>query len=244
MGRHADYFAAQIPQTFKGPWGQKFVDSLGAVLDWTADMAEAARDCALILNCPPDAVPFHADERGVEPLVGEHVESWRERVHAAWDFWSGASREHIRDHLRLYVGEAALEIYDVANDAWLDGATVGYDNHEDHWQRFWVVVPEGHRWELLETGEGLVIGPQTTVGTTMTSDELQRIRWHSRKKTSFMEPQELILSFEVGATADDIRHDHEPGGLDLMRIPLTCQRIGYPNCNTVGESLVVGHMYV
>lgn len=243
MGTYVDFLSGIINEPLKGPWGKKWINVVGGLFDYSVELTKIARSCGHIVDCPDDAVPYHATERRIEPISdAENTAAWRERIADAWSFWSGSSKEHIRDHLRLYLEEESIEIFTVL-DGWLDGAPSGWDTNQDFWQRFWVVVPKPHRWEPLVVGPNTVVGPQTVVGITMTKDELSKLRHHARKKTGHMMPVEAIVCFEPGVTAQILLEDHEPGNYEFIRIPLCAPHIGYVGANVVGEGLVIGQMY-
>lgn len=213
------------------------------MIDGLIDNAKDANKAGLVESCGPQALPYHGDARMIERGPGETDEAWRLRLIDAWDHWgTSGTKAGLQDILRFYVDEVGLYVFDVVNDDWTGGATGTWDDaNGDNWSRLWIVIEEPHRWDRPVVGTGVVVGPDTLVGITMTGTELSQIRRVFRKyrPAHVTGGEVVVLLDDPPSTADDMRLDHSVAGTDAVFMPLQVQMVGYRGA-IVGSALSVG----
>ena len=179
----------------QGPYGELWARAHGALKDNHAQAAKEAVKARFVQVCPPDALEYHAEERGLERMPADTEAEWRARILAAWDLWKWAgTRKGVIDAIKL-TGLTSVGIRDYWD--WPDpvgfGAFGGFVDPATHifyangpsvgkWAKFWVVIDQPHPWVWEGAwGDPGVYGDGGTWGTTMTQGEAERVRRQIRQ---------------------------------------------------------------
>lgn len=244
-GAYEQFLKDRAPRWLRGEVADKWWTVLGGELDTMVDGAKEAMNQGFVEYCAPDAVPFHARSRLLEPVAWENVEALRVRTQDAWEFWEGlGTTTGIQDALRFYTGLEGLFLYpfnaDNTTAAWADGASGG-DNDDadtDNWSRHAIVIEQPHPWERPVVGPTLVVGPDLMVGLTMTENELSNIRRQYRKHRGAHMQGIMIYVILDATSAESVRDDHTVT-TEVVLLPLHRVMVGYSAHGLVG-TLVVG----
>lgn len=227
--------SAILPNFLLGTWGTKWGSAQLYLLDRLVRGVKEAVTAAFVATCPPDAVPYHAASRMIEPLDTETLEALRARVLDAWVHWSGGNANDLRDKLIAYTGATDLLVQTYAENGFaLDDVTTAGAS------RIWILIGTAGvlPWSRPAVGAGLVVGSTTLVGITMTPSELSRIRRICKRyKPGHMVGAEVFVSFDTPASG-------AVGSDDVIRLALQWPMVGYDSSEmTVGPALVVGQEY-
>ena len=191
-------------------------------------------------------VDKHGASRLLERLDSESTDAYRERIVAAWDFWSGVgTATGLQDALRLYIGCDALYLFAVQPNAddWTAGAAYSdEDSNADNWSRHAMVIGQPHSWVREAVGTGLVVGPDLMVGLSMTESELKRIRRIYRKhRPAHMCGIEMFILLDA-TDPIAVQLAHDAADPEVVRIALgPAPMVGYlSHSMVVGSSMAVG----
>lgn len=175
----------RLPRWLRGTALDKFSSIIFGQFDLVYQAARDAASATFITSAPADVVDKHGASRLLERLDSESTDAYRERIVAAWDFWSGVgTATGLQDALRLYIGCDELYLFAVQPNAddWTAGAAYSdEDSNADNWSRHAMAIGQPHSWVREAVGTGLVVGPDLMVGLSMTESELKRIRRIYRK---------------------------------------------------------------
>lgn len=257
--RYTDRFWNLAPPWLRNRWLSKFGQVVAGAMDLVRFGAEEATRASLLeyenangeRRFPPDdAVPHHAAASAIDPVDGESVGSWRERVLGRWEFWENVTRKGpFQDAMRLYMKlPTQLFVYDYilaseGGDEFQSGSGgAGDDANLDYASRLAIVIEQTHGWVRPVVGPGLVVGPNLMVGLSMTQNELSRLRKYF---LAFRPPNCVGTDAWIimdSTPAEDLLNDHTAAGSEVIRIPLQGQFVGY-SYMVVGGSLVVGQAF-
>lgn len=246
---YESWVIGRMPRWLRGVVGDRFHSVVFGLFDAALQAAKDAADIGLVEKAPEDAVDYHGAMRLMERLPWESIEAFRLRLLGAWDHWTGvANTAGLRDVLRLYLNFDGVYIYDIVNDDWLVGysgsPTFGDDNNADNASRHFVIIDtDSSPYTFPEVGEELIVGPGLVVGTTMTGDELRRLRGAYRlHRPANMVGGDIYVLYASNAAST--LGDHDDAGTNMVRIPLHRQMVGYIHHGmTVGPTMVVGQEF-
>ncbi len=242
------WLEGRLPRWLLQPFGLRFTSTFAGLLDAYEEGARQATLQGFVELCDDGAVEHHARARNLERLPDETLPALRIRALGAWDFWSTIHRStELAAYFALVLGidESSVTVYDQANDDWQAGAVADDDDsNADNAARHAVVITQPHPWERPEVGEDVIVSAETLLGTTMRSSELSRLRRaYQKHRPGNLVGIDAFVVFDA-ATAEDIRTDHEPAGVDLIRLPLHGAMVGYSHHGTiVGPTARLGRRF-
>jgi hypothetical protein len=226
--------------------GDRWITAVGGMLDLARNGARLAARAGLVAKCPDDAVPYHGEQRRIEPLnASETVDAWRARLVDAWDHWDCGTTAALEALIGLYA-DCTATLYDSANAGWFTKIfDAGYgDANDDNWSRASLVLTD-HSWVRVAIGPGLVVGPETVVGLSMTGTELRRIRrvWRE-KRPAHMVGADLVVVMDATTPADVLAdHSYSTGPYDLWATALGPYKlIGYTHHGMTVGGITVGEI--
>lgn len=198
---YTDWAASRLPRWLRGGidgWGDRFIRGFGEVLDAIADGMRAAVKVRHPSTTPEDAVPYLGAERHLTQYPSETLAAWRERIGRAWEQWAEAGTPaSLLSQLERY-GIGHVEVLEHA----VDPVTPGDGN-----ARFVVVLGDGVDagslpWSPL-TMPFTPSGPDVTLGSTATAEEVSQVRAIVRQwKAAHSLTVATILRFVGGVVAD------------------------------------------
>lgn len=159
------------PPPLLGQWGDLFFWTVfGLVADTFSEAMSVAHRAAWLRDelSPDDVLPLIGRERRMPRYLGESSDSYRARLHDAWNAYRFAGDESSILGQLTAAGFTGAEIYD------------GWHWNDPHWSRFWVVYPPGTHTVTAAgrfVGEGWSVGDGTIVGLVgLTVPQIQTIR--------------------------------------------------------------------
>lgn len=193
------------PSWLQGPWGRKFLGTVGLTLDAYADDADAAVKVRFVGQCPPDALSYHGDERSLPRGPAETEDQYRAQLADAWEIWRLAGTPAgITRVLQHYLSTATIEIKAVrgwqdiwGSGVWGDTATWGDltpwgdgsiwgggvwgwdppDHNSGWWSRFWVLLSGTLPWTSDSAWGGTgTWGDSGSWGSTATPAEVATVK--------------------------------------------------------------------
>ena len=76
------------PGFLQGEKSRAFGSGVGYFKDWYIETLLVGVRSRFCLQCPPDALPYHGDERGLFRYVGDSDDDYRARINDAWYLWT------------------------------------------------------------------------------------------------------------------------------------------------------------
>lgn len=186
----------RLPPWLLGKWGSRWVYMIGLVNDAIMEATVQAVKARFPTVAPDDALPYLAEDRMLEPGLGEDSATLRKRILGVWDAWQWAGTEKgLLDQLKAWLPSADWRV--IANREWSvppEGrpASPDYDpghgkpgdpdyrpprgkcaiDGADWWSRMWVLLQQPHPWKPWKLGDpplgdGILLGDgSVTIGST------------------------------------------------------------------------------
>ena len=76
------------PGFLQGYYSRAFGGGVGYFKDWYVEVALVGVRSRFCLQCPPDALAYHGDERGLFRYTGDSDDDYRARINNAWYLWT------------------------------------------------------------------------------------------------------------------------------------------------------------
>jgi len=133
------------PTWLRGPWGEKFANTIGGLFDEAYDAVFQAGAAGSIgaPTFPVDALALVGSERSIERYPDETDDEYKTRVKGAWESWEQAGTMRLVSEL-LYLGFTAV-IKENFTSGW------NWDGDANNWSRIWTVIT-GHGWSPTAWG--------------------------------------------------------------------------------------------
>jgi hypothetical protein len=178
-GPYEPYMEELAPPWLLRPLGKAFLRGLGRFLDVAGvDRLKQAVKARILETCPDDALDRLGRDRLLPRFPTETPAAYRQRLLASWDIWLYAGTEAglLRALETAYPGPA----YEIRENK--DWDPEPPDGDIAYWSRIWVFVDSPTPWHTWQWGSGRTWNqPQSTWGTTMTSEEVALFRDLIRK---------------------------------------------------------------
>jgi len=188
------------------PWarrffGERLIGTFALVYDIVSEAVSEAAFAPWLLEptSPDDILPYIGLERGMEQYPGESNDSYRERLHGAWDAWLQAGNEAaiIAQLEGLGFTDIELKSYRDVGWDWDSAADLTWEEGvggEDNWSRFWVVI-KGHPFVGEGTfGDGAILGDGGVNGLNATLEMIGAMKRLIHKwKPAHVQCAEIII---------------------------------------------------
>lgn len=154
---YREYIRGNLPPFLNGPWGKRFFDSVGAVIDSALYGITQAVIARYVRYCPDDALPYYAEDVRIPRFRFDTPGELRTRLQDPWSFHAENGLEvgtrNVLGILGFGTGDIDTCFWDAKSGFTFDGSS--------WWSRWWVLARQNHDFELHGTWDA-----QTSAGTT------------------------------------------------------------------------------